>query len=56
MLTALQGQQDGLRRKNPRVERGEEATAAPNSPSGHAQDCAVAVDTVSDVTVCPLLA
>lgn len=56
MLTALQGQQDGLRRKNPRGERGEEATAAPSSPSGHAQDCAVAVDTVSDVTVCPLLA
>ena len=55
MLTALQGQQGGLRLKNPRVQRGEETTAAPSSPSGHAQDCAVAVDTVSDVTVCPLL-
>ena len=39
-----------------RVERGEGATAAPSSPSGHAQDCAVSVDTVGDVTVCPLLA
>lgn len=54
MFTALQGRQDGLRHKN--LERGEEATAAPSSPSGHAQDCAVAVDNISDVTVCPLLA
>lgn len=31
-------------------------TVAPSSPSRHAPDCEVAVDTLGDVTVCPLLA
>lgn len=38
------------------VERGDGTTATTSSPSGHAQDCAVTVDTVGDVTVCPLMA